>query len=112
MKIAIITGASSGLGEESVKCVANGCADIDEIWAIARREERLRALSEQGCPRKEIVPVPLDLTDYDSYAALESRLAEHRPEVGILINNAGFGTLGNFDTDRVFHTQARMVDTP
>ena len=36
MKIAIITGASSGLGEEYVKCVANGCADIDEIWAIAR----------------------------------------------------------------------------
>ena len=47
MKIAIITGASSGLGEEYVKCVANGCADIDEIWAIARREERLRALSDR-----------------------------------------------------------------
>ena len=108
MKIAIITGASSGLGEEYVKCVANGCADIDEIWAIARREERLRALSDRY-PGKKIVPVPLDLTDYDSYAALESRLAEHRPEVGILINNAGFGTLGNFDTMEL-HSQARMVD--
>lgn len=108
MKIAIITGASSGLGEEYVKCVANGCADIDEIWAIARREERLRALSDRY-PGKKIVPVPLDLTDYDSYAALERRLAEHSPEVGILINNAGFGTLGNFDTMEL-HTQARMVD--
>lgn len=108
MKIAIITGASSGLGEEYVKCVANGCADIDEIWAIARREERLRALSDRY-PGKKIVPVPLDLTDYDSYDALEKRLAEYKPEVGILINNAGFGTLGNFDTMEL-HTQARMVD--
>lgn len=108
MKIAIITGASSGLGEEYVKCVAGGFADIDEIWAIARREERLKALSDRY-PGKKIVPVPLDLTDYDSYDALEKRLAEYRPEVGILINNAGFGTLGNFDTMEL-HTQARMVD--
>lgn len=53
--------------------------------------------------------MPLDLTDYDSYDALEKRLAEYKPEVGILINNAGFGTLGNFDTMEL-HTQARMVD--
>ena len=49
MKIAIITGASSGLGEEYVKCVANGCADIDEIWAIARgaAEGALRQISRK-----------------------------------------------------------------
>lgn len=55
MKIAIITGASSGLGEEYVKCVANGCADIDEIWAIARREEPAEGALRQ-ISRKENRP--------------------------------------------------------
>lgn len=44
MKIAVVTGASSGLGIEYVKEILNKFNDLDEIWVIARRKERLEAL--------------------------------------------------------------------
>ena len=44
MKIAVITGASSGLGREYVRQIAETEPDIQEIWVIARRRERLEEL--------------------------------------------------------------------
>lgn len=108
MKIAIVTGASSGLGEEYVRCLCESYEEIDEIWVIARREERLNALKERF-PQKKIFAVPMDLTDHDSYARLSEMLESEKPEVRVLVNNAGFGTLGDFDT-MAMHTQTRMVD--
>lgn len=59
MKIAIITGASSGLGEEYVKCVANGCADIDEIWAIAAERSPAEGRSPTDIPERKSSPCRL-----------------------------------------------------
>ncbi len=108
MKIAIVTGASSGLGEEYVKCLEKDYPQVEAIWVIARRKDRLEALAK-NYPAKPIIPLPLDLTEYDSYEALRERLENEKPEVAILINNAGFGTLGNFDEMEMF-SQTRMVD--
>lgn len=47
LKIAVITGASSGLGREYAFAAARRYADIDELWLIARREENLRQTAEQ-----------------------------------------------------------------
>ena len=47
MKIAVVTGASSGLGKEYVRVIAQQAAEIEEIWVIARRRERLEALGEE-----------------------------------------------------------------
>ena len=44
MKIAIVTGASSGMGKEMIIQIADRFGGIDEIWAIARREDRLKSL--------------------------------------------------------------------
>lgn len=55
MKIAVITGASSGLGIEFLRAVVTLCPEIDTYWLIARREDRLEALKPQF-PEKICVP--------------------------------------------------------
>ncbi len=109
MKIAIITGASSGLGGEYLRYIAENGSDIDEVWMIARRADRLEKLAEAYKDKKKLVPFPLDLTSYDSYEIFRKRLEETKPEIGILVNNAGFGTLGDFD-EQELAVQTRMVD--
>ena len=108
MNIAIITGASAGLGYEYVKEVIRQYPSLDEYWLIARREERLNAIRAEY-PEKSIVPIPLDLTDEKSYARLGELLRESNPAVKLLINNAGFGKLGKF-AEMPYEDQFRMVD--
>lgn len=108
MKIALVTGASSGLGEEYVRVIAEQYNDVEEIWVIARRTDRLEGLKEKY-PQKKIFPISLDLTKHESYETLASMLESEKPEIKILVNNAGFGTLGDFDTMDM-NTQTRMVD--
>ncbi len=93
MKIALITGASSGLGQEFIQQL--GKEDIQEIWAIARRRERLEALSETA--PFPVRPIPLDLTQKESISELAALLEAEKPQVHILINAAGFGKIGRYD---------------
>lgn len=93
MNIAIITGASSGVGREFVYHVDKNCK-LDEIWVIARREERLIELkAECGTP---IRPIPLDLLDKASFETYRAMLEADRPEIEFLVNAAGFGLFGTF----------------
>ena len=108
MKVAIITGASSGLGYEYVKAVIERYPDINEYWLIARRAERLQAIAAEYSDKK-IVPICLDLTKDGSFAEFEALLKEKEPEVRLLINNAGFGKLGRL-ADMPYGDQIRMVD--
>lgn len=95
MNIAVITGASSGLGWEYAKALYETRVDLDEIWVIARREDRLKELqTELG---SSIIPVAFDITDPQSVDNYVSLLKEKDATVKLLINNAGFGKLGNFD---------------
>lgn len=108
MKIAVITGASSGIGPEYVRATIEQMPEIEEIWVIARRLDRLEALVAQY-PQVKIVPIALDLVKTDSFAAYAARLREQAPDVRLLINNAGYGKLGDFaeiDTE----AQGEMVD--
>ena len=95
MNIAVITGASSGIGFEYAKAVYETRTDLDEIWVIARRADRLQMLQDEL--GSTVIPLPFDITDpqfTDSYTNL---LKEKNATVKLLINNAGFGKLGNFD---------------
>ncbi len=107
MKVAIITGASAGLGREFLKALPGTFPEIEEYWLIARRKDRLLEASKD-VPRQCRI-LPLDLTADESYAKLEEALAEHRPDVRLLINNSGCGYLGNVGEGGL-DNQTRMVE--
>ena len=95
MNIAVITGASSGLGLEYAREVYKTRPELDEIWVIARRADRLQELqNELG---STVIPVAFDITDPAAVENYVSLLKEKNATVKLLINNAGFGKLGNFD---------------
>ena len=100
MKIAVITGASSGMGREFVYALDRD-EEFDELWVIARREQRLLELKEK-C-RAKIRPIVLDLQQRESFALYRQLLDQERPEIAVLVNAAGFGLFGAFmdmDMDR------------
>lgn len=107
MKIAIITGASAGLGLEFLKAAPVYFPEIEEYWLIARRKDKL--IEAAGQINRQCRVFPLDLTAPDSYRALERELNRLSPSVELLINNSGCGYLGNVG-DGSLDDQLRMVD--
>ena len=100
MKIAVITGASSGMGREFVYALDRD-EEFDELWVIARREQRLLELKEK-C-RAKIRPIVLDLQTRESFSLYRQLLEQEKPEIAVLVNAAGFGLFGAFmdmDMDR------------
>lgn len=93
MNICILTGASSGLGEEFLKESVNSLSNIDEYWIIARNLEKLKLSASKYSAN--IRCIPLDLTKLESVNELKGLLDEAKPTIKALINNAGFGKLGN-----------------
>lgn len=73
MKIAILTGASSGLGRAFAGKIHEVFPEIEEIWLVARRTERLEALAAETNAVR-MVPVPCDLLNEESYRSLIGRL--------------------------------------
>lgn len=95
-KIVLITGASSGIGAVAAEYLA---AKGYSIVLVARREERLSALSDKinrnhGCASY----FACDLADEKSRLALVEKLKENKLLPDILINNAGFGWYGHYET--------------
>lgn len=93
MKIAVVTGASSGLGREFVLQLARSERHLEEIWVIARRQDRLEALRPLSPVPLRVLP--LDLTLSSAIDALEAQLKEAAPEIEVLVYAAGFGRMGD-----------------
>ena len=108
MRTAIITGASTGLGREFVRQLADVFPEVECYWLIARRADRLQEVAE-SLPDKKVECLSLDLCDTMSFMALQEKLISEQPEIALLINNAGCGYLGNIgEMDTA--SQTRMVD--
>ena len=90
-KIAIVTGASSGLGREFVKQISKSRA-LDEIWVIARRKDRLEEVRKLS--KVALRPIALDLTEKSAFAVLRHALEAENPDVRFLVNAAGVGKIG------------------
>jgi len=108
MRTAIITGASTGLGREFVRQLADVFPEVECYWLIARRADRLREVAD-SLPDKKVECLSMDLCDTMSFMALQEKLIAEQPEIALLINNAGCGYLGNIgEVDTA--SQTRIVD--
>src|SRR5919201_4095115 len=87
--IALVTGASSGIGAEFAKQLSQRGY---EVILVARRAERLEQLASELSGPAHVIPCDL-ATDA---ASLAGKVAERGLDVDLLINNAGFGTHGRF----------------
>lgn len=94
MRVAVITGASSGMGRQFAVRIDREENNIDEIWLIARRKERLEAVAKKLSHPARVLT--LDLTQDESYDQLEEVLKISGARVGILVNCAGYGKIGNY----------------
>ena len=106
MNIAIVTGASSGMGREFVRQLSE-YVSVDEIWAIARRQDALEELKKETAV--PVRPVVLDLLKEESFQALEAMLTEEKPNIKLLVNAAGFGKFGAYHKVSLTD-ESRMID--
>jgi NADP-dependent 3-hydroxy acid dehydrogenase YdfG len=104
-RVAVITGASSGIGEATARALA---ADGHRLALLARRADRLAALADELGDRA--IAVEADVTDRGSVVAAAQRVRDELGNAGILINNAGVMLLGRFTSEQR-NEHRRMVET-
>lgn len=113
MRIALITGASSGLGREFARQIDRTEKNIDEIWLLARRKERLQETADELQHAARVLP--LDLTRSESFDLLKEELLDAQVQVGVLANCAGYAKIGNYakvsryDTDHMIDLNCRAA---
>lgn len=95
-RIAIITGASSGIGQEFVRQLDQCTRTIEEVWIIARRKERLMAVKKE-VQNLTVRVFNLDICKESDLNILSGYLMEESPMVRVLVNAAGAGRAGRFD---------------
>ena len=94
-RVAIITGASSGLGREFARQI-DLLQQVDELWLVARNHDALQEVADQLS--SPAVPVVANLGSKADIAAIRQRLADFNPDVRYLVNAAGFGKFGDWQT--------------
>ncbi len=94
-KVAVVTGASSGIGEATARALAGRGA---AVVLAARAEEKLRFLEREiSAAGGRALPVETDVTDRDSVETMVKRTIEEFGSLDILVNNAGLGLSGRVE---------------
>ena len=94
MKIAIITGASSGMGMEFAKQLDLSLRKTDEIWLLARRREPMEELARSMRHKTRVIVI--DVTNEREMKQFAEVLAIGKPGITALVNCAGTGNYGDF----------------
>lgn len=90
---ALVTGASSGIGDACCRLLADEGTDL---VVVARDRERLERLADQLQPAVDVEVLAADLSDPDQLARVEQRVAADVDPIDLLVSNAGFGKTGDF----------------
>ena len=93
-KIAIVTGASSGMGMECARIISKKISCVKEIWLIARRKERMEAFADTIDVPCKIIEA--DLMDDKFFDKFNELLNNSDVKVKMLVNAAGYGKIGKF----------------
>ena len=104
-RVAVITGASSGIGEATARALA---ADGHRVALLARRVDRIQALADEL--GEGAVAIEADVTDRDSIVAAAQRVQDDLGGADILVNNAGVMLLGPFSAE-LSDDYRRMIET-
>lgn len=107
-KIAVVTGASSGIGREFALQISKKYKTIEEIWLIARNRERLDEVKEK-IDGKTVRILTLDLTKDADIRFYGNLLERQNPSIRLLINSAGYGIVGHF-SDIPYEDSVGMID--
>jgi len=94
-KVAVITGASSGIGAATARALA---ADGYRVALLARRADRIDALAKEF--DNGSIAIEADVTDRDSIVAAAERVQQELGGADVLVNNAGIMLLGPFGSDQ------------
>ncbi len=99
MNIAIVTGASSGMGREFARQLAKKLSKTDEIWLLARGREALEELAIELHHERtvKIRTIAIDITDERKLARFAEVLMIRNPRISVLVNCAGMGIYGAFE---------------
>jgi NAD(P)-dependent dehydrogenase (short-subunit alcohol dehydrogenase family) len=100
LKIALVTGGSSGIGEATARKLADAGFTV---YAAARRVERMQHLAELG-----IRPMAMDVTDDVSMQAGLARVIDEHGRIDVLVNNAGYGSYGAMEDVPLEEARAQM----
>ena len=96
-RIAVVTGASSGIGKEFFLSLKDRANELDEIWVVARSEDKLQALqAEISLPLRVFA---LDLSKTESTDVLKAAFDEEKPDIRYLICASGFGRFCGVEED-------------
>lgn len=104
--IVVITGAASGIGKEFLNQIKDYEKNIDEIWAIDYNQEGLNLLKNEESKVRDFC---IDLTNKEEILKYSYKLEEEKPNVLLLINNAGFGIFDHSENISL-ETKLNMVD--
>lgn len=95
-KVAVVTGASSGLGKDAAIAYAKAGADV---VLLARRLDRLEQVAEEIKKLgRDVLPLKVDVSDEENVKDAISKAYDHFGHLDILLNNAGIAVRGGVDT--------------
>ncbi len=112
-KVAVITGASSGLGSDAAIALAHAGANVA---ILARRKEKLEIIKNKiESLGKKCIAISCDVTDEDSISLAIKEVINHYGHIDILVNNAGIAVRGGVDTlteedwDKSMNTNVKSI---